>query len=61
LFKDVFYTQLLPELKARGKTVLVISHDDKYFHVADRIIKLDYGKLAEPVSMEGEELVSSAV
>lgn len=44
-FKNVFYTQLLPELKARGKTVLVISHDDKYFHVADRIVKLDYGKL----------------
>lgn len=44
-FKNVFYTQLLPELKRRGKTVLVISHDDKYFHVADRIIKLDYGKL----------------
>ncbi len=48
LFKDVFYTQLLPELKARGKTVLVISHDDKYFHVADRVIKLDYGKLDVP-------------
>jgi putative ATP-binding cassette transporter len=45
-FKNIFYTQLLPELKARGKTVLVISHDDKYFEVADRIIKLDYGKLA---------------
>lgn len=45
LFKDVFYTQLLPELKARGKTVLVISHDDRYFDVADRVIKLDYGKL----------------
>jgi putative ATP-binding cassette transporter len=44
-FKDVFYTQLLPELKARGKTVLVISHDDRYFHIADRVVKLDYGKL----------------
>jgi putative ATP-binding cassette transporter len=44
-FKNVFYTQILPELKARGKTVLVISHDDKYFNVADRVIKLDYGKL----------------
>ncbi len=30
-FKNIFYTQLLPELKARGKTVLVITHDDKYF------------------------------
>ena len=45
-FKGVFYTQLLPDLKSRGKTVLVISHDDKYFNVADRIVKLDYGKLA---------------
>ena len=44
-FKNIFYTQLLPELKARGKTVLVISHDDRYFDTADRIIKLDYGKL----------------
>ncbi len=45
IFKDVFYTQLLPELKARGKAVLVISHDDKYFHLADRLVKLDYGQL----------------
>jgi len=45
LFKDVFYTKLLPELKARGKTVLVITHDDHYFHLADRVIKLDYGQI----------------
>jgi putative ATP-binding cassette transporter len=45
LFKDIFYTQLLPELKAQGKTILVISHDDNYFHLADRIIKLNYGKI----------------
>ncbi len=44
-FKRVFYTQILPELKARGKTVLVITHDDHYFHLADRLLKLDYGKL----------------
>ena len=44
-FKNIFYSQLLPELKARGKTVLVISHDDKYFDTADRIIKLDYGRV----------------
>jgi putative pyoverdin transport system ATP-binding/permease protein len=44
-FRDIFYTKLLPELRNRGKTILVISHDDRYFHVADRIIKLDYGKV----------------
>lgn len=46
-FKDVFYKRLLPELKAKGKTVLVISHDDRYFELADRCIKLDYGQLSE--------------
>ncbi|MBD2565155.1 MULTISPECIES: cyclic peptide export ABC transporter [Nostoc] len=45
VFKEVFYTQLLPELRSRGKTVLVISHDDHYFHLANRIIKLDYGQI----------------
>jgi len=45
VFKEVFYLQILPELKARGKTVLVITHDDHYFSVADRLIKLDYGKI----------------
>lgn len=45
LFKELFYTQLMPELKARNKTVLAITHDDKYFHLADRIIKLDYGQI----------------
>jgi len=45
LFREIFYTQLLPELQKRGKTILVISHDDHYFHIADRIIKLNYGKI----------------
>jgi putative ATP-binding cassette transporter len=45
LFKEVFYFQILPTLKAKGKTVLVISHDDRYYHIADRIIKLDYGQV----------------
>ncbi len=44
-FRDLFYTEFLPELTARGKTVFVISHDDHYFHVADRLIKLEYGQL----------------
>ncbi|KAI9133078.1 cyclic peptide export ABC transporter [Acaryochloris sp. CCMEE 5410] len=45
IFREIFYTQLLAELKQRGKTVLVISHDDHFFHLADRIIKLDYGRI----------------
>jgi putative ATP-binding cassette transporter len=57
LFKRVFYTQLLPELRARGKAVLVITHDERYFSLADRIVRLEYGRLAaadfehDPVSV----------
>lgn len=42
-FKSIFYHKLLPMLKERGKTVLVISHDEKYFDVADEIIELKEG------------------
>ncbi|WP_148713618.1 cyclic peptide export ABC transporter [Chitinolyticbacter meiyuanensis] len=45
LFKDVFYRELLPELKAQGKTVLVISHDDRYFDLADRLIRMESGQV----------------
>lgn len=44
-FRELFYTEFLPKLKHQGKTVFVISHDDHYFHVADRMIKLDYGAI----------------
>ena len=43
-FREIFYKQILLELKQRGKTVLVISHDDRYFHLADQLIKLEYGQ-----------------
>ncbi|GAB3391691.1 cyclic peptide export ABC transporter [Azotobacter armeniacus] len=45
VFKEVFYRELLPELKAMGKTVLVISHDDRYFHLADRLIRMENGQV----------------
>jgi putative pyoverdin transport system ATP-binding/permease protein len=45
LFRELFYTKILNNLKKRKKTVIVISHDDRYFHLADRVIKLDYGKV----------------
>jgi putative pyoverdin transport system ATP-binding/permease protein len=45
LFKEIFYSEFLPKLRNQGKTLLVISHDDQYFHLADRVIKLDYGQV----------------
>ncbi|BFU90194.1 MAG: ABC transporter ATP-binding protein [Nitrospira sp.] len=45
VFRRVFYEELLPDLKARGKTALVITHDDQYFSVADRCVRMDLGKI----------------
>ncbi len=57
VFKEIFYTQLLPELKNRGKTVLVISHDDQYFYLADRIVKLEYGQVkTEHLNIRKEQI-----
>lgn len=46
-FKELFYTNILTDLKARGKTVVAITHDDRYFHIADRCVKLENGKILE--------------
>ena len=46
-FKAIFYEQILPELCNAGKTVIVISHDDSYFHHAHRLIALKDGELKE--------------
>lgn len=40
-----FYRDLLPELRAQGRTIIAVSHDDRYFDVADRVLRLEYGKL----------------
>ncbi|KPA16885.1 peptide ABC transporter ATP-binding protein [Candidatus Magnetomorum sp. HK-1] len=48
-FRKFFYENLLPTFKAQGKTVIAVTHDDRYFHIADRFIKLEYGKIFENV------------
>ena len=53
-FKEIFYRELLPEMKARGKCVIAISHDDHYYSTADRVIRLNYGQIEYEV--QGEEL-----
>ncbi|WP_369986950.1 cyclic peptide export ABC transporter [Pseudomonas xanthosomatis] len=44
-FRRVFYTELLPDLKRLGKTIIVISHDDRYFDIADQLVKMDSGRV----------------
>jgi len=44
-FRRYFYEELLPTLRRQGKMVIVVSHDDRYFHCADRVVTMEYGKI----------------
>lgn len=46
-FRQYFYETLLPEIKAMGKTVVAVTHDDHYFHVADRLLKMEEGRMVK--------------
>ena len=46
-FRHYFYFDLLPSLVERGKTVIAVTHDDRYFHLADRLLIMRDGQLEE--------------
>jgi putative pyoverdin transport system ATP-binding/permease protein len=46
-YKEIFYKTLLPDLRERGKLVIVITHDDRYFHLGNQVVKLEDGKVVE--------------
>ncbi|TQF72925.1 cyclic peptide export ABC transporter [Pseudoalteromonas luteoviolacea] len=54
IFRRKFYEQVLPKLKERGNTVIAITHDDAYFHLADVHLKMVEGQLMEHHEVEGK-------
>ncbi|NMO14848.1 cyclic peptide export ABC transporter [Pyxidicoccus fallax] len=58
-FREVFYKKILPDLKARGKAVVVISHDDRYFHLGDRILQLEFGQVVSDARPAEKRAVSA--
>jgi len=44
-FRRIFYHEILPQLKASGKAILAITHDDHYFNIADQRYHMDYGQM----------------
>ena len=44
-FRRAFYREILPELREMGKAILVISHDEDYYEVADRLVRLRGGRI----------------
>ncbi|HRI66398.1 MAG TPA: cyclic peptide export ABC transporter [Polyangium sp.] len=51
-FRKHFYENMLPVLKRRGKTIIAVSHDDRYFHLADRVIVMEYGTIVHVTRKE---------
>ncbi len=47
-FREDFYENLIPELVAAGKTVIAVTHDDRFFSLATRRLHIDQGKVARP-------------
>jgi putative ATP-binding cassette transporter len=46
-FRRIFYEELLQDLKARGKVIICVTHDDRWFHLADRIYQMNEGRIEE--------------
>lgn len=44
--KEYFYFEILKDLKERGKIVIAVTHDDRYFSVADQVLVLERGMQA---------------
>ncbi len=59
-FKEVFYSKILPDLKHRNKLVLVISHDDRYFGYADKLIYMSNGAVDRIVEQDPQRSQSDA-
>lgn len=55
-FKSYFYDQIIPHLRSLGKTVIAITHDDRYFHVADAVVFMEDGLIREIVHQMQSDL-----
>ncbi|EAT58853.1 cyclic peptide export ABC transporter [Chlorobium ferrooxidans] len=46
-FRRIFYEELLPDMKTRGKIIIAVTHDDRWFHLADRMYRMNEGQIEE--------------
>jgi putative ATP-binding cassette transporter len=59
VFRRKFYTQIIPKLKTMGLSVIAITHDDAYYHVADKLYKMESGQLTmeRHIDLNKKELI----
>jgi len=51
-FRNYFYHVLIPEMKQKGKCIIAITHDDRYFHVADQLLKMEVGMVVNEMEKQ---------
>ena len=52
-FRSLFYRTLLPDLRAAGKAVIAITHDEFYFDTADRVVRMADGRVEVEAALSG--------
>ncbi|MFB0846521.1 cyclic peptide export ABC transporter [Paenibacillus oleatilyticus] len=57
-YRQIFYHKILPELKRKGKCIIAITHDERYFHVADQVVKMEAGAIIHQGRPYTEQLES---
>lgn len=45
IFKAKFYREIIQYLRAEGFTIIAITHDDDYYAYADKVYRMEFGKL----------------
>lgn len=54
-YRKVFYEEIVPWLRQSGKTVVAVTHDDRYFHVADQRVDFEAGQVRDTSARLGGE------
>jgi putative ATP-binding cassette transporter len=55
-FREKFYRVILPQIQAAGRTVIAVTHDEKYFDVPElrmRRVHLEEGRIAMVTQRHG--------
>lgn len=60
VFKQEFYHRILPMLKSMGKAVVVVSHDERYFDIADRLITMEHGTITSVKTTNFSKIATSS-
>lgn len=52
-FRERLHREILPRLKREGRTLIVVSHDDRYHDGADRVIRFADGRIVDERRLQG--------